>query len=84
MRRKYLHNDWKYWDIDEYLWANEGIVLADIELKSTTDKFKIPAFLGQETTKLKKITNNSFSLHPFADWTDEDKKWYETLKNREN
>lgn len=83
MRRRYLHNDGKYWDIDEYQWPNEGVVLADIELKSIDEKFKLPAFLGQETTKLKKITNNSFSLHPFADWTEEDQKWYENLKKRE-
>lgn len=82
IRRKYLHNDGKYWDIDEYQGPNEGIVLADIELKSVDEKFKTPAFLGRETTKLKKITNNSFSLHPFAIWTQEDKEWYETLKEK--
>lgn len=82
IRRKYLHNDGKIWDIDEYQGLNEGVVLADLELKTVDEKFKIPAFLGQESTKLKKITNNSFSLHPFAHWTSEDKDWYESLKNR--
>lgn len=82
IRRKYLHNDGKLWDIDEYQWPNEWVVLADIELKTLNEKFKIPAFLGQETTKLKKITNNSFSMHPFSVWTQEDKEWYESLKKR--
>ena len=81
MRRRYLHNDGKYWDIDEYQGKNEGVVLADIELKNVDDKFKTPAFLGKETTKLKKITNNSFSQHQFESWTDEDKEWFATLQN---
>lgn len=80
IRRKYLHHDGKMWDIDEYQGLNEGVVLADLELKSLDEKFKLPAFLGQESTKLKKITNNSFSLHPYAHWTKEDHAWYETLK----
>lgn len=82
IRYEYRHIDGKIWEFDEYQWANEWIVLADIELKSLDEKCEIPAWLGQETTKLKKITNNSFSLHPYANWSSEEKEWYETLKIR--
>lgn len=81
-RYLYRHIDGKMWEFDEYQWANAGITLADIELSSFDEKFEIPGWLGRETTKLKKITNTSFSQHPYANWSDEEKRWYETLKER--
>ena len=82
MRYIYRHIDGKVWEFDEYQGANEWIVLADIELSSLDETFEVPAWLGQETTKMKKITNNSFTMHPYANWSEEEKKWYETLKKR--
>ncbi len=82
MRYTYRHIDGKIWEFDEYQAENLGIVLADIELKDADEKFEIPVWIGQETTKLKKITNNSFSDHPFLHWSTEEKEWYETLKKR--
>ncbi len=81
-RYSYIHTDGKVWEFDQYEGENEGIVLADIELKDEEEKFEIPGWIGQETTKLKKITNNSFSEHPFLHWSDEEKTWYESLKKR--
>jgi len=46
------------------------------------EKFEIPAWLGQEVTKDKKITNNSFTMHPYVNWSTEEKKWYEELKKK--
>ena len=80
IRYEYRHTDGKIWEFDEYQWPNAGIVLADIELKDMDEKFEIPALLGQEVTKNKKITNNSFSQHPYANWSGEEREWYETLK----
>ncbi len=82
LRKTYIHTDGKMWEIDEYEWANEGIVLADIELKNINDTIDLPEWIGSETTKLKKITNNSFSLHPFANWSESEKKWYKDLETR--
>lgn len=81
-RYLYRHIDGKTWEFDEYEGANRGIVLADIELSSYDEKFELPGWLGQETTKLKKITNASFSQHPYANWSTEEKEWYETIKIR--
>jgi adenylate cyclase len=81
-RYEYRWKDWKVWEFDEYTWSNEGITLADIELASIDEQFEIPIWLWQETTKMKKITNNSFTLHPYANWTEEEKRWYEELKKR--
>lgn len=80
MRYLYRHTDGKIWEFDEYEGANAGIVLADIELKSLDETIELPAFLGQEVTKNKKITNHSFSQHPYANWSSEEKEWFELLK----
>lgn len=82
LRHIYTHTDGKVWDLDEYQAENTGIVLADIELSTIDEKFKLPDFLGQETTKDSRITNNSFSEHPFLNWTETEKAWYEGLKKR--
>lgn len=79
-RYMYRHIDGKTWEFDEYEGANTGIVLADIELSTLDEKFEIPKWCGQETTKLKKITNTSFSQHPYSNWSSEEKEWYEGLK----
>lgn len=81
-RYEYRYIDGKVWEFDVYQWPNTGIVLADIELSSIDEKFEIPPWLWEEVTKEKKITNNSFTMHPYADWTDTEKAWYETLKIR--
>lgn len=83
IRYEYRHIDGKIWEFDEYIADNTGIVLADIELKEMDEKFEIPAWVWQETTKLKKITNNSFSMHPYKSWSTEEKEWYESLKNHD-
>jgi adenylate cyclase len=79
-RYEYRHTDGKVWELDEYTGVNTGITLADIELRTLDEQFELPVWLGQETTKLKKITNNSFSGHPYANWSDAEKKWYDGLK----
>ena len=80
IRYEYRHTDGKIWEFDEYQGQNTGIVLADIELSSLDEKYEIPTLLGQEVTKNKKITNNSFSKYPYANWSSEEREWYEGLK----
>lgn len=81
-RYEYIHTDGKKWEFDEYQGTNIGIVLADIELKDENEKFQLPEWIGQETTKEKRITNNSFTLHPYANWSDKEKSWYASLQKR--
>lgn len=81
-RYEYIHTDGKKWELDEYEEKNTGIVLADIELASINEKFQIPEWIGQETTKERKITNNSFTNHPYENWSDKEKAWYASLRKR--
>ncbi len=82
LRHEYTHTDGKIWEIDMYEGANTGIVIADLELATMHEKYEIPEWIGQETTKNKKITNNSFSLHPYMNWTEKEKDLFQSLKKR--
>jgi adenylate cyclase len=82
LRHEYIHTDGKVWEVDVYEWANTGIVIADLELQSLSEDFEVPEWMGQETTKNKKISNNSFSMHPYMNWTEKEKDEFQSLKNR--
>ena len=82
LRHMYTHTDGKIWEIDMYEWANSGIVIADLELHTLDEKFELPDWIGQETTKNKNITNNSFSMHPYMNWTEKEKAAFQALKTR--
>ena len=38
------------WEIDEFIGAHEGLVVAEIELKDENETFPIPPFIGEEVT----------------------------------
>lgn len=82
LRHEYTHSDGHIWEIDEYQWANSGITIADLELTELDEKYTIPDWVGQETTKNKKVSNNSFSTHPYLNWTEKEKDEFHRLKTR--
>lgn len=54
-----------FFEVDEFLEANEGLIIAEIELKSETQKFKKPSWLGKEVTGNIKYYNSVLSKHPY-------------------
>ncbi|MDD4489150.1 MAG: CYTH domain-containing protein [Paludibacter sp.] len=55
-------------EVDEFLGANEGLVIAEVELKNETDFFEKPAWLGGEVTGDLRFYNATLSQHPFSQW----------------
>ena len=55
-------------EIDEFLGANKGLVMAEVELGSEDEKFSKPDWLGQEVTGDLKYYNSYLSKTPFCDW----------------
>ena len=55
-------------EIDEFYGENEGLIMAEIELKSETDSFKKPVCLGHEVTNDKRYYNAYLSSNPFKTW----------------
>lgn len=55
-------------EVDEFLGANKGLILAEVELKSENEEFKKPDWLGEEVTGIKMYYNSYLSKHPYKDW----------------
>ena len=55
-------------EVDEFLGANKGLVVAEIEISSEDEKFSKPDWLGQEVTGDLKYYNSYLSKTPFCNW----------------
>jgi adenylate cyclase len=56
------------WEVDEFLGANAGLVVAEIELASEAQAFDKPDWIGAEVTDDKRYFNSSLIRHPFSGW----------------
>lgn len=56
------------WEIDVFHGANDGLVVAEIELPSAGAAFEHPAWLGPEVTDDHRYRNASLAEHPFTTW----------------
>lgn len=55
-------------EVDVFEGANEGLVIAEVELKSTDQQFKKPDWLGEELTGDDRFYNAYLSNTPFTSW----------------
>ena len=59
------------WEVDEFLDANAGLVVAEIELPAEDAPFEPPAWLGAEVTHDARYFNSALAARPYAHWRDE-------------
>jgi adenylate cyclase len=55
-------------EVDEFYGENEGLVVAEVELKSESDVFEKPEWLGVEVTGDVKYYNSMLMKNPFTKW----------------
>jgi adenylate cyclase len=55
-------------EVDEFYGENEGLTVAEIELKSEDEKFDKPDWLGEEVTGDVKYFNSMLMKNPFSTW----------------
>ncbi len=58
----------KLWEVDEFLGDNEGLIMAEIELKSETEEFEKPAWVTVEVSNDDRYYNSYLSTHPYKKW----------------
>jgi CYTH domain-containing protein len=58
----------KLWEVDEFKGANEGLMVAEIELQSETEGFEKPGWALKDVTSDRKYANSSLSQNPFKNW----------------
>jgi CYTH domain-containing protein len=56
------------WEIDEFTGENEGLVIAEIELKSDDQKFPKPEWIGEEVTGDARYYNANLVKNPYKRW----------------
>lgn len=55
-------------EVDEFYGENQGLIVAEIELKSESDKFEKPHWLGEEVTGDVKYYNSMLMKKPYIQW----------------
>ncbi len=58
----------KHWDVDAFLDANAGLLLAEIELASEEEPFDLPPWALKEVTGDIRYYNAYLAQHPFQGW----------------
>jgi adenylate cyclase len=55
-------------EVDEFHGENQGLIVAEVELKSEDEVFETPFWLGLEVTQDKRYYNSYLSQFPFQSW----------------
>ena len=56
------------WEVDEFFGANEGLIVAEVELESEDQSFEAPPWVGDEVTDDTRYLNAALVSRPFKDW----------------
>ena len=55
-------------EVDEFEGINQGLVIAEIELRHEDESFEKPTWLGREVTGIIRYYNAALSKKPFSEW----------------
>ncbi len=56
------------WEIDEFLGANHGLILAEVELEHPDQAISLPPWAGTEVTADPRYYNAYLARHPYTTW----------------
>lgn len=62
------------WEVDEFLGANAGLVVAEIELRHSDEQVSLPQWLGREVSGEERFYNSNLSQHPFCEWDEKERR----------
>jgi len=66
--RHYVIVDEHEWEIDEFKGDNQGLIVAEIELKNELEEFTHPIWIGKEVSTEKKYYNSLLINKPYKSW----------------
>ncbi len=67
-RRHVIRHEGDVWEVDEFLGANTGLVVAEIELEDPQQPFVRPPWVGREVTDDARYYNANLAQTPFTAW----------------
>lgn len=56
------------WEVDEFAGANQGLILAEVELTDESQQIELPNWIGEEVSGNPKYYNSYLVKHPFCEW----------------
>ena len=56
------------WEIDEFVGANAGLLLAEVELERIDQPVPLPPWIGREVSGDPRYYNAYLARHPFSTW----------------
>ena len=71
--RHYIRHEGHLWEVDEFLGANAGLVVAELELDSADEPYARPDWLGAEVTELARYYNLALAERPYSRWSPEER-----------
>ncbi len=66
-RHKINFND-LVWEVDEFLGANQGLILAEVELSDANQAIDLPDWIDQDVSHDSRYYNVNLAKHPFTEW----------------
>ena len=66
--RHYIEHKEHTWELDVFHGENEGLIVAEIELRSEEETFSVPEWVDQEVTDQDKYYNMNLITKPFKNW----------------
>jgi adenylate cyclase len=72
--RHHVRVDDVLFEIDEFAGANQGLIVAEVELPAIDADFPRPAWLGREVSAEPAYFNVNLIAHPFAHWNDAERR----------
>ncbi|MBE9012961.1 CYTH domain-containing protein [Pseudanabaenaceae cyanobacterium LEGE 13415] len=56
------------WEVDEFLGANRGLTIAEVELKSADQSIDLPDWIGEDVSHDPRYYNSNLAQHPYTTW----------------
>ena len=66
--RHLIPHEGHVWEVDVFHGENEGLTVAEIELKDERQEISLPGWVGREVTGDPRYYNSSLSRHPYKQW----------------
>lgn len=67
--RHELGGEWTGWIVDEFAGANDGLVMAELEVPAEDTPWEVPVWAGDNVTADHRYTNAELFTRPYAQWS---------------
>ncbi|ERT04961.1 CYTH domain protein [Lyngbya aestuarii BL J] len=56
------------WEVDEFFGDNQGLILAEVELKDPNQMIEIPDWIAEEVSHDARYFNSNLAKNPYSQW----------------